>query len=204
MTIIPNVLDLFHGDNREDIPDFVALRKSGIKGIIHKLTQGSNYFDPKCLPRLRAAHAAGLLLGVYHFGDGSPTASQAHLFIVHCRSLDLPIGLKVLDWENNTFQMTAAQAAVFLHLLKADGDFTALYASNLAAELKPPYRSILAEFPLWHAEYGPANKIPPPWTQETCIGWQYSESGSVRGISGHVDLNVFSDDFLAKWSAASK
>jgi GH25 family lysozyme M1 (1,4-beta-N-acetylmuramidase) len=43
--------------------------------------------------------------------------------------------------------------------------------------------------PLWYAEPDPDPQLPNGWSRYTF--WQYSQSGSVPGISGEVDLNVF-------------
>jgi hypothetical protein len=55
--------------------------------------------------------------------------------------------------------------------------------------------SSLAGYPLWVADYRSgspgSNGVWADW-----IGWQYSSSGSVSGISGSVDLDVFENAIL--------
>ena len=48
-------------------------------------------------------------------------------------------------------------------------------------------QDFFAGFPLWLAEYGPHERVPLPWTE--AWGWQFSETGNVKTIAGHVDLN---------------
>ena len=51
--------------------------------------------------------------------------------------------------------------------------------------------SAFGSYPLWIAEYGVQSvTLPAGWASWTF--WQYSESGTVSGVSGAVDLNVFS------------
>ena len=67
-----NFLDMFHGDNREAVPDFAKLKSEGILGVFHKATQGTEYVDPKYHQRQAAARAAGMPWGAYAFLDGLP------------------------------------------------------------------------------------------------------------------------------------
>ena len=43
--------------------------------------------------------------------------------------------------------------------------------------------------PLWLAAYNNTPLVPTAWSAFTC--WQYSDTGSVSGISGNVDLDAF-------------
>ena len=46
----------------------------------------------------------------------------------------------------------------------------------------------LANYELWVANYGvPAPSVPSPW--KNWAAWQYSETGSVQGVTGNVDLS---------------
>ena len=43
----------------------------------------------------------------------------------------------------------------------------------------------LQEYPFWYADYEAV-----PQTPYDFVMWQYSEKGTVSGISGNVDLNI--------------
>ena len=43
----------------------------------------------------------------------------------------------------------------------------------------------IQEYPIWYADYEPLPQTPYDYTF-----WQYSEKGSVPGISGIADMNV--------------
>jgi lysozyme len=46
------------------------------------------------------------------------------------------------------------------------------------------------DYPLWVAEYGVNSPtVPKGW--DNWIIWQHGQSGSVAGVEGSVDLNVF-------------
>ena len=53
----------------------------------------------------------------------------------------------------------------------------------------------MTQYSLWVAQYGvdaPSDSV--IW--DTWAGWQYSDTGSVPGISGNVDLDYFTDEML--------
>ena len=48
------------------------------------------------------------------------------------------------------------------------------------------------DYPLWIAEYADkVKRLPKPWAESGWVIWQYSQSGTVEGIGGHVDLDRF-------------
>ena len=187
-----NVLDLYHGDNKEEIPDYVGLKAIGCRGIIHKCTQGSNYADPLFAARITAAVGAGLQVAAYHFGDNSPVQNQIANF--HRHNLGL---FSFLDFEHNANStMTLAQARAFMVAMP----IPAIYGSDMIKENAKALSLALAPalYPwLWIAQYGPVMSIPSPWSALSTIGWQFSETGGVKGIAGHIDLNYFPD--LSRW-----
>ena len=76
--INPKVVDLYHGDG---VTDFAAAYAFGIRGIIHKATQGTDIADPAYAARRKLAADAGLLWGAYHFNSGDDPALQAKHFL---------------------------------------------------------------------------------------------------------------------------
>ena len=85
-TFFPKVLDLSHhncgpsGDPDDPI-DFAAVAAFGVKGIIHKASQGVSIRDKKYGERRRDAVAAGLLWGAYHFATGDDADAQVKWFL---------------------------------------------------------------------------------------------------------------------------
>src|SRR5258705_12415755 len=90
------VVDLSHwdpADNYEQVAD------AGIVGCIYKATEGSGYQDPTYVDQQRAAKAAGLKWGAYHFANGEDVNRQVANFISFA-SPD-PDELVYLDWKDN-------------------------------------------------------------------------------------------------------
>ena len=58
------------------VTDFRQVRASGIRGVIHKATEGGDYADSACAVRRPHAEAAGLLWGTYHYGTGQMSGTN--------------------------------------------------------------------------------------------------------------------------------
>ena len=71
------VVDLSHWEAQVD---FVQAKTAGIAAVILKATQGTGFLDPTFASRAVAAHAAGLLLGAYHFFDTSDPRRKQVIF----------------------------------------------------------------------------------------------------------------------------
>src|SRR5689334_24291131 len=74
-----NVVNLSHYDMMR--PDFVAMKREGIIGVIHEATYPSFVRDAKYLDRQLAATRVGLLWGAYHYANASDPVRQADHFL---------------------------------------------------------------------------------------------------------------------------
>ncbi len=193
------VIDLSHYNNNGVVTiDFGAVAGAGIAGVIHKATQGTSTKDPAYAARQPAAQAANLLWGAYHFGSAADGTQQADFFLSVVQPT--PSDLLVLDLEatydsqgQQAASMSLAQAEAFVtRVNQQTGRWPALYAgSYLKSLLGTSTSSTLARCWLWVAEYtsAPTPTLPPGWPTWTL--WQYTESGTVPGISGAVDRDRF-------------
>lgn len=202
-----NVLDMFHGDNKEHVPDFKALKEDGIIAVLQKITQGTREVDPTFVVRSRAAAEAGMPFYAYHFNTREDPAAQAKHFLSV-----LPTGVNVLggalDFEKNAKygSMTLAGAKTFLKICDdALGFPIPIYGGDQVREIISPVHSewpFFAKRMLWLAEYGPHERIPLPWRDASKALWQFSESGTEKGMVGHVDLNIWpgtAEELHAAW-----
>jgi|SRR5216684_5844252 len=180
----PNLLDLYHGDNRDAQIDFVTLAQVGIWGIIHKASQGLNWKDPKFVQRVGDAHAAGLLCGAYHYLDASDAIKQASNFLESIARIgDIAKGnfLIAADYEKSADGNHPAlhQLQDFMAYVDKNvpGTLCVLYSGDLIREtLKPVVgghvsadmigvSDFFRQHRLWLAEYGPHENIPWPWSE---------------------------------------
>ena len=190
------VVDLSHFNK---VSDFNTVKESGIVGVIHKATQGTNFEDSMYKSRKLAALAAGLMWGAYHFGVGGDGAAQAEYFLsfVNPGSEDL----LVLDFEQNTqgSSMTIAEAEQFVtEVYNKAGRWPGLYGGSYLKELLGQSKNpTLANCWFWLSEYGSNAVVPPNWPTWTL--WQYTdgvhgpEPHSVPGI-GNCDRDQFNGE----------
>jgi lysozyme len=183
------VVDIYHGDNGGAMPDFVTLAKSGVVGVIHKASQGKSIVDQTYANRRKIATAQGLLWGAYHFLDFSADAkTQADHFL----SVANPDSntLVALDWETvGNKEPSADLAKQFLQEIESKlGRKAVIYSGNVAKEQLHTGDIYFGSHRLWLCEYGKKAVTQSSWSYPWL--WQYSETGSVKGISGHVDVNT--------------
>lgn len=180
------VIDLSHYN---EVTSFPAIKASGIVGVIHKATQGTNVVDPTYALRRPQALAAGLWWGAYHFGIDADGTAQADYFlsVVNPR----PTDLLVLDFEQNgDATMTLQQAEQFVtQVCNQTGRYPGFYSDSLAGSLLgQTVNQTLRQCWLWRAEYGVSPVVPPTWPTWTM--WQYTDGTNgdgpyqVPGIGG--------------------
>lgn len=199
------IVDLSHHNANVD---FAKLKAAGIVGVIHKATQGGGYTDPQYAPRRAAAEAAGLLWGAYHFGTGDADGvTQAAHFLKVVGPTDKT--LLVLDFEQNTqgASMTLDQADDFVTAVqRQSGRWPVFYTGS--AYFGTRKDALLANCPLWLAQYGSATKVPANWS--AWMLWQYTDGvngpdpHSVDGV-GKCDRDQFNgtmDELMAFWPGA--
>jgi lysozyme len=218
MTINLKVLDLSHhncgpsGDPNDPI-DFEAIAAYGVKGIIHKASQGTGVVDHKYAERRTAAVAAGLLWGAYHFATGDDVDAQVKHFL-DCAQPDAST-LTALDHEpNGGNELDLAGARSFMESLRDQnsGKNPVIYSGNLIKEQMAKDDSqndFFGSFRLWLCQYGPNAVLPPAWDRYWL--WQFAGDGTnshgivVPGIfaGSKVDMNTWDgtdEDLAAQWA----
>jgi lysozyme len=173
--------------------DWNAVRQAGKLFAFIKATDGITYTDPDFAANWSGARAAGLLRGAYHFyeTDDDPTA-QAKNFLsaVQLQPGDLPpvVDIERLD-AGGTASQTVQDLQTWLDAVEqATGRVPIIYTDH--GFWNSLGTSAFGRYPLWIAEYGvDSPTLPAGWTSWTL--WQYSETGTVSGVTGSVDLDVF-------------
>ena len=169
--------------------DTVAVQE--IDFVFIKASEGLELVDRQFVYNWKAIKERGMKRGAYHFFH--PTLSsfdQALNFIntVHLEYGDLP---PVLDFEvtndaSETLVINRLQS--WLDLVERHYGITPIIYTNQ----KLFYQYIEGNFdryPVWMARY---NTLEPLiFSTKEWDFWQYGNRGTVRGIEGNVDLNVF-------------
>ncbi len=188
--------------------DFSKVRATGRTFVIAKATEGSTWTDPRYSTNKWAAMHQGLNFTGYHFARPSSASGEAVTEADHFVSvLGLTHGMLVpaLDLEVSGGPGTTAQqtwtkaflARVYYRL----GDRAMIYTNPTFWQTYMGNTSWFAAngYPvLWIAHWGSTSPSVPAsnWGGHGWAFWQYSNCGSVPGISGCVDLDRYrSTDF---------
>ncbi|MFT8491556.1 GH25 family lysozyme [Oenococcus sicerae] len=84
-------IDTSSNNGAMSVQDFKTLYDSGVKGIIVKATEGTDYVNPTAASHLSNANSAGIkTVGAYHFLKGGVTGtSQGQAFLAEIQALGL-------------------------------------------------------------------------------------------------------------------
>lgn len=197
--INPKVVDLYHGDDllyRDEEHDFAKVYDFGIRGVIHKATEGRSDVDSRFRQREVAARACGLLWGWYHFmRPGDPATQAEHFFTTIGGTMRGP-GVVVLDHEDPS--VGVGSALLWMQFIrKLTGQIPWIYSGFLIRQqMDNRHKPEWQEYPLWLAEYGPVAKVPLPW--QKYVLWQFTGDGqgphphTIPGIAHEVcDISSF-------------
>jgi len=177
--------------------DFHAARAGGTRFVFIKATEGGDYLDPMFRQNWQRAREAGIPRAAYHFFFWCRTArEQAAWFIANVpNDPDALPPVLDLEWNNHssckarpTPEEAREKVAVMLAAMEAHtGKVPIIYTDmNFHRDVLEGYhvdatfwlRSVAAEP---HERYRDRE-----WTF-----WQWTQTGTMRGISGEVDRNAF-------------
>ena len=173
--------------------DWAKVAKDGVQfaviraGYGRELSQKDAYFEQN----YTAAKKAGIQVGAYwySYADSVKRAEEEAktcLKVLEGKKFDLPIFFDQ-EYEKSILALSSKTRTdiilKFLEIIQAAGRKCGLYSSTnfITTKLQA---SRLRQYPLWIAEYGSKLHYP-----GTVWAWQYTSTGRVSGIKGHVDCN---------------
>ncbi len=203
--INPVVVDIYHGD---EVSSFPAARQFGIRGVIHKATEGRTRTDSAYARRRPNAAKAGLLWGAYHFMRPGDPVRQADYFVDKAKPD--PQTLVAIDHEDA--RVPLADAIKFMRRVEERiGRKVVLYSGFLIKEqirrATAAEKSYLAGRRLWLSHFGAKPKWPPTWRAPWL--WQFTGDGegppphSVPGLQDKLDVDSYAgtaDQLAAEWA----
>lgn len=180
--------------------DFAAVRAEGVRFVFIKGTEGKDYLDPNFRDNWRRAGAAGLARGVYHFMTWCSLASQQAAWFVANMPNDPDALPPVLDleWNNHSSCKNKFNREDVLEKVRV------MLAAMEAHTGKLPiiYTDINFHHDILEGENFP-NTF---WLRSTAAEpqhkyrgrnwtfWQWTQTGTMSGVRGEVDRNVFYGD----------
>lgn len=181
--------------------DWQQVKDAGVEFVMIRAAfrgygNGELYEDPKAQANYQGAKEAGLKVGAYIFSQAiSVEEAQAEaryvMDITKDWVLDMPL---VYDWEcladdyrtvNVDARMLTDYTIAFCETVEAAGHDPMIYF-NPNQSRKQMYLEELTEYGFWLAMY--TDQMDYPYKVDM---WQYTNEGSVPGISGNVDINLY-------------
>jgi lysozyme len=177
------------------------VRGNGARFAFVKMSEGNSYTNPYAKNDIKAARAAGLYVGVYHFARPrlplSTAASDAKLFAAQLGNVRVAGYLPpVLDVEMtgglSAANVTAWTRSFLSTLQAATGRVPMIYSGSWFWRGYMGNPKGFSQYPVWIAEYTPKNTGPSLFSDfGYSTFWQYSSTARVSGISGAVDASWF-------------
>lgn len=185
--------------------DWQAVANAGIRYAFVRLgyrgySNGELMEDTMAQQNLAGARAAGIAVGAYFFSQAISVEEALEeadyaMQILGTFRLDLPL---VYDWEyvNDTARTADVDARTltdctlaFCRAVESQRHDAMIYFNSHQIK-NLLYGQELEKYPWWLAKYDHAAAFPCRVDM-----WQYSNQGSVPGITGQVDLNVMFIEF---------
>ncbi|MEV4620841.1 GH25 family lysozyme, partial [Asanoa sp. NPDC049573] len=186
-----------------------SVADSGVDFAYAKVTEGTGYTDPTYLANRSGARANGIYFGAYHFGrpdQGDPRGQADRLVDASLYSSDGTTLPPMLDIEWSSGQPTcfglSTSAMVswisqFVDQVKfRTGQKAMIYTNPNWWNPCTGNTTAFGSYPLFHSRYADTpGTLPSGWSRFTL--WQWTSSGSVPGVSGGVDRDVFNGSLAA-------
>lgn len=180
--------------DRSNVNGADNLRQAGVTHLYLKATEGVSYVDATFARRRSQAHAAGVIVGAYHFASLDNPVAECDHFLGVIGATSPGEFRPCLDLERGTVVSDVAWAEAWVsHFRSRRGYLPVIYGST---SLIGPLRSrskLLAACPWWRAEYGPNDGRITPLAggRMGATAHQYTSVAVFPGISGHTDASVF-------------
>lgn len=175
----------------DDGIDFAILRAGG--------SDGSFFTDPKFYRNYIEAKKVGIHVGAYYIvgkycNDAISGLYDAQRFaaIIKDTKLDYPV---YIDYELATPATRAGNTeavATFCQYMENLGYYTGIYASDLGGFRGLLDITKLTAWDKWVARWDTEPKYAKPYGI-----WQKTSKGNVKGIKGHVDIDLSKNDYAA-------
>ena len=178
--------------------NWASVKSAGNAFAFVRVSDGASTSDTQFASNWPGAKKAGLIRGAYQFFRASedPTA-QANLFVSKMNAAggigagDLPpvLDLETADGESNA--TVVSRALTWLSVMEQKTGIKPIVYT--AAFMSATIGTSFSKYPLWVANYEvTCPTMPSGWTAWQF--WQDSSKGTVGGISGAVDTDIFNGD----------
>ena len=190
------------------IIDWEKVRKSGVKYAMIRSSFGvenPNQIDNKFFRNIQNATAAGMKCGIYHYSyaqsvEAAKKEADFCIKTIKGYKIDLPVAFDIEDSSQTHLGKDTLTNIViaFCDRIKKAGYTPMLYCNPNWLNNYLYKDKLIGKYDIWLAQW----QVSAP--SYNCCIWQYSDSGTVSGISGNVDMNYIYKDYTAKTTKPSK
>ncbi len=177
--------------------DWNKVAQEGHKFAFIRVSDGLNYIDSKFPYNWSEARRVGIIRGAYQFFRPNLDADQqAQLLLDKMGALeegDLPPVIDVEDTGGLSPTEVSNQVGKWINYVESRIGIKPIIYSGYYFWKDNVKSLAFGEYYLWEPWYNDYQTfcptVPDPWTKWTF--WQWTSSGTVSGISGDVDRNIF-------------
>jgi GH25 family lysozyme M1 (1,4-beta-N-acetylmuramidase) len=192
--------------------DWQAVKNADISFAFVKATEGATWVDDTFAINWQRMKQAGIIRGAYHFFRPLKTPQeQVDNFLTTVKNVlepgDLPPVLDVepfpdnvrAQWEALNLNQRIDRVEQWLQLVEREtGSKPIIYTNPSFWHEFMDDTQVFTNYPLWIAHYtnAPQPFVPARnWGGNGYTIWQYTQTGTVPGVSGNVDRNRFNGSF---------
>ncbi len=176
--------------------NWTTVKDAGVEFAFIRVSDGLGYRDSQFARSWTEAKRAGVIRGAYQFfRPGESAIAQADLLVDAMGTLapgDLPPVIDVEATSGLGAATVAARVQTWVDRVRTrTGRTPIVYTGKYFWQDSVGNSAAFKTLPLWLAQYTSAAcpNLPDAWSSWKF--WQYSDRGSIRGISGGVDVNRF-------------
>ena len=181
---------------------FDYMRSKGLKGVVVKLTEGTNYRNPEARQQIESAKKAGIKVSTYHFShfqNKAQAEAEADAYAKYALELGLPKStVMVNDIESsecNNGYATSNSIWFAKRLIDKWGFDTVIhYSSQSWFDSGVLNRNQLGKDSVWIASYPYHPSCNDLWFKGYAEAWQFSSTMTVPGYTNssrpYIDANI--------------
>ncbi len=184
--------------------NFKEVKDYGIEIVYIRSSASHSYIDAKFEENYQKAKENNLKIGFYHYVTArniEEAQEQARFFatVIKGKEADCRLAMDFETFRGLTKEEINSIAKSFLEELKRLTEKDLVIYSDAYNAKYTFEESLFEKYPLWLAEYG----VKEP-EAKNFIGWQYTDKGSIPGIMGYVDRDIFKNEIYLENSSAIK
>ena len=176
----------------QETVNWSAVAADGYSFAFIRVGSAKSGLDPYFARNMAGAAAAGLKTGVYLYSyaatvEGAMAEAQFTLAAIAPFTVNMPVVYDIEDeiHKNMSTQELVSLVTAYCSVIENAGYYPMVYSNKnmLTTQIGA------VPYDVWVAQYSDTCEYPDP------AFWQFTDSGSVNGISGNVDLNYQFKDY---------